>query len=127
VNRARVVTLLVATVLFAGPGGLAACGDDASGPDAADSCEELVEEAALVARDLGEQFAGASGDDIDPGTPDDPYPELTEPFEPYRVRAAELGCDAGELRRLACDAYQGLEPTGPAMEEFLAELDDVCS
>jgi len=79
-----------------------------------------------VARDLAQQFAGAAVDALDPGTPDDPFPELTRPFAAFRDRADELGCDQGELRRLACDAYQGIEPTGPAVEEFLADLDTLC-
>ena len=105
---------------------LAGCSDDGSGPASADSCEELVDEAAGVARDLVQEYAGATVDQLDPGTPDDPFPELTQPFAAYRDRADELGCDQGELRRLACDAYRSIEPTGPAIEEFLADLDTVC-
>ena len=106
---------------------LGGCGGDDSGPASADSCAELVDQAADVARSITEQFAGAAADAIDPGTPDEPFPELTRPFAAFRERAEQLGCDAGELRRLACDAYQGITSTGPAVEEMLASLNDVCS
>jgi hypothetical protein len=121
-RRLRTVAALLSVLAL----GLAGCSDDGEGPGAADSCDELVEQASGVARGLADQFAGAAVDSLDPGTPDDPFPELTRPFAAYRERAEELGCDEGELRRLACEAYQGIEPTGPAIEEFLADLDTVC-
>lgn len=120
---ARAALLVVAVVPAAL---LAACGDDDTSPGSADSCEELVERAAPVARQLAEQYAGVAADELDPGTAEQPYPQLTEPFEPFRTRAEQLGCDAGELRRLACDAYQGIEGTGQAIEEFLAAIESVC-
>lgn len=126
-RRRLVLRAIGAFAALSATAGLVGCGDDSSGPDAADSCQELVDEAADVARSLAEEFAGATVESLDPGTPDDPFPQLSEPFVPFRERAAELGCDQGELRRLACDAYKGIEPTGPAIEELLAAIHDVCS
>ncbi|HEX7096112.1 MAG TPA: hypothetical protein VF183_09525 [Acidimicrobiales bacterium] len=118
-RRSVVAALLVALVL-------AGCGDDDRSPGGAKTCEQLVERAVPVAQELAERFAGVSVDQLDPGTPERPFPELTEPFEPFRARAEELGCDEGELRRIACDAYQGIEPTGPAIEELLAAIETTC-
>lgn len=124
--RRRSAAGLVALVAVLAAALLAACGDDDASPGSADSCEELVARAVPVARELAEQFAGVGVDELDPGTAERPFPQLTEPFEPFRARAEQLGCDAGELRRLACDAYQGITGTGPAIEEFLAAIDSVC-
>ena len=126
VRRPRPVRAGVLVALFAATALFAACGDDDTSPGSADSCEQLVERAAPVARDVAQELAGVGPDELDPGTSEQPFPQLTEPFEPFRRRAEQLGCDDGELRRLACDAYQGLEPTGPAIEEFLAAIDSVC-
>jgi hypothetical protein len=103
-----------------------ACSDDDVGPASAGSCEELVDRAADTAAEVVADFAGKSAADLDPGTSEDPYPELTRPFAPYEARAEELGCDRGELRRLACEAYEGIEPSGPATEELLADLTETC-
>ena len=104
----------------------AGCSDDGGSPGAAGSCEELVDRAAATAAEVVAQFAGKSAGDLDPGTSEDPYPELTRPFARYEARAQELGCDRGELRRLACEAYEGIEPSGPATEELLSQLTELC-
>jgi hypothetical protein len=107
---------------------LASCGDDDNtSPASADTCEELVDRAADVAAQVVTDFQGKSAADLDPGTAEDPYPELTRPFAPFEARAQELDCDRGELRRLACEAYQGIEPSGPATEELLAQLTELCT
>jgi hypothetical protein len=113
------VALAAATVL--------GCSDDDSSPGAADTCEELVDRAADVAAQVVADHAGDNATDLDPGTAEDPYPELTRPFAAYAARAEDLGCDPGELRRLACEAYEGIEPTGGATEEFLDALTETCS
>jgi hypothetical protein len=122
--RGRVAAIVVAAALVVTIG--AGCGDDDASPGSADSCEELVDGAAVVAAQVVADLAGKSATDLDPGTAEDPYPELTRPFAAYEARAEELGCDRGELRRLACEAYQGIEPSGGAGEEFLAQLIEVC-
>jgi hypothetical protein len=121
----RAATVALAALVLSGIG-VAACSDESSTPGSADTCQELVERAADTAAEVVEQFRGTSAADLDPGTAEDPYPELTQPFAPFEARAEDLGCDRGELRRLACQAYQGIEPTGPAMEEFLAQLTELC-
>jgi hypothetical protein len=122
--RVHLAAVLVAAALLGGL--VAACGDDDKSPDSAGSCEELVDRAADVAAQVVADLEGKSPADLDPGTEDDPYPELTRPFAAYEARAEQLGCDRGELRRLACNAYQGIEPSGGAGEEYLAELTEVC-
>jgi hypothetical protein len=120
---ARVASVLcVASVL-----GAAACSDDADqGALGADTCEQLVDEAATVAAQVVEELRDKTSAELDPGTEEDPFPELTRPFAAFEARAEQLGCDRGELRRLACSAYTGIEATGPATEEFLASVDAVC-
>jgi hypothetical protein len=125
VIRPLAAAVAAASLLVAGV--VAGCGDDDASPGAAGSCEELVERAAAVAEQVVAEHAGDALTDLDPGTAEDPYPELTRPFAAYEARAEELGCDRGELRRLACEAYRGIQQTGPAMEEFLAELTATCS
>ena len=121
-RRTIAVAALVTLIVVLGVG----CGDDDSSPTSADSCEQLVERAAVVAGEVVADLEGKSPADLDPGTAEDPYPELTRPFAAYEARAEELGCDRGELRRLACEAYQGIEASGGASEEFLAQLTEVC-
>jgi hypothetical protein len=116
---------LVVGVLLAGV--LAACGDDDGSPGSAADCEQLVGRAATVAARVVADHSGEASTDLDPGTAEDPYPELTRPFAAFEARAEQLGCDRGELRRLACQAYRGIVPTGPAMEEFLDQLTSTCS
>jgi hypothetical protein len=115
-----VLPALAVVVLGAG------CGDDGTSPGSADTCEVLVERAADVAAQVVADFEGKTAADLDPGSAEDPYPELTRPFAPFESRAQELGCDRGELRRLACEAYQGIEPSGGATEEFLARVTELC-
>jgi hypothetical protein len=123
--RGRVVALLLVFGAVAGVG-LAACGDDGGGPGTASNCEELVQRASKVAQQVVEEFRDKSASELDHGTAEEPFPELTRPFAPFAARAEQLQCDRGELRRLACDAYQGIQPTGPAMEEYLSQLEEVC-
>jgi hypothetical protein len=118
---AIVTAALLLAMIFGG------CSDDDTSPASADSCEELVERAADVAAQVVADHTGENATDLDPGTVEDPYPELTRPFAAYEARAEELGCDRGELRRLACEAYQGIAPTGGATEEFLDALTVTCS
>jgi hypothetical protein len=107
--------------------GTTACGDDVEqGPLGADTCEQLVDEAATVAAQVVEDLRDKTSAELDPGTEEDPFPELTRPFAAFEARAEQLGCDRGELRRLACSAYTGLDASGPATEEFLASIDAVC-
>jgi hypothetical protein len=107
--------------------GLAGCGHgDSTDPGSAKSCEQLVDRAARVARQVVDDLQGKSAAELTAQHPDDPFTALTAPFEPFQARADQLGCDRGELRRLACTAYQGIEPTGPLTEEFLARVDEVC-
>jgi hypothetical protein len=116
--------LLVAVGLTAAA--LGACGDDGGRAGAAGTCDDLVQRAAKVAQQVVDEYRDKNPGDLDHGTADDPFPELTHPFAPFEARANELHCDRGELRRLACEAYQGIQATGPAMEEFLAALTDDC-
>jgi hypothetical protein len=64
--------------------------------------------------------------DLEAANPKDPFAPLEAPFATFRTRAEELHCDTGELRRLACTAYQGIDASGPVAEEFLARTRDVC-
>jgi hypothetical protein len=106
------------------------CGGDANSTDApsAKSCEQLVERAARVARNVVADLAGKSAADLkaEAADPQNPFASLEAPFAPFVDRADELGCDRGELRRLACSAYQGIDANGPAAEEFLSRVTEVC-
>lgn len=104
-----------------------ACGSS-RGTDAgsAKTCEQLVNRAARVAREVVTEMQGKTSAELTAANRDDPFAALTKPFAPFQARADQLGCDRGELRRLACTAYQGIEPNGPLTEEFLARVDEVC-
>ncbi|HEV8298093.1 MAG TPA: hypothetical protein VGQ20_12370 [Acidimicrobiales bacterium] len=109
---------------------VAACSGNGNSTDAASAknCEQLIERAARVAKQVVADLAGKSAADVaaDATDPNEPFAALEEPFAPFQARADSLGCDRGELRRLACSAYQGIESNGPAAEEFLARVDDIC-
>ena len=106
---------------------LPACGRDATDPTGASDCRELVERASSTAKKVLKSIEGQTKADLEGANPTDPFQPLTEPFERFKLRAAELGCDEGELRRLACVAYRDLKPTGPAAEEYLARVVSTCS
>ena len=120
-RRAIVATAIVVL-------GATACSSSASAIDArsAKTCEQLVDRAARVARQVVAEMQGKNSAELAAADSDDPFAALTKPFEPFQARADQLGCDRGELRRLACTAYQGIEPNGPLTEEFLARVDEVC-
>lgn len=83
-------------------------------------------QAAAVVRGIVRELQGKSEADLRASNPDDPFGPLVAPLEPYRARAAELGCDRSELRRAACRSYRDITPTGPAAEEFLAQMLSDC-
>jgi hypothetical protein len=105
--------------------GTGACSssDDAS-PGAASSCEELVKSAAQLTRSIVRDLQGKTVADLRAANPEQPYAALLQPYDAYRDRAKDLGCDQGQLRRLACKEYQGIQPNGPVSEEFLALVPD---
>ncbi len=105
---------------------LAGCGDSASDPGSASSCKELMDRAANVTRQIVEDLDDATAADLEKRDAANPYRVLTEPYAGFQERAAQLGCDEGDLRRLACDAYRGLQPRGPVAEEFLAGFAQDC-
>lgn len=115
---------LVGAALVSVP--LAACSNDGTGPQSAGTCEELVSDAADVARQVVLDLSGLTQADLEAKNREDPFAMLLQPFAAYELRATELGCDQGELVRLACREYRGIEPTGPVAEEFLTYVDDRC-
>jgi hypothetical protein len=123
-GRARA---LAAVLAVTGVLAIAGCAEgNSTDPRSAKSCDQLVERAVPVVRQLVEDLRGKTSADLELTGADDPYAVLTRPFEPFQARAEELGCDAGELRRLACSAYRGIEPTGPLAQEFLARVGELC-
>lgn len=106
---------------------LPACGADAADPAGAKDCRELVERASTTAKKVLKSIEGQTKQDLEAANPTDPFAPLTQPFERFKLRAGELGCDEGELRRLACVAYKDLQPTGPAAEEYLARVVSTCT
>lgn len=107
---------------------LGACSSDApsTSPAGAKTCEELVQRSAALTRAIVRDLQGKTEADLRVANPDDPYGALLRPFDAYRARAQQLGCDQVQLRRLACPEYQDIEPTGPAAEEFLSLVPDTC-
>lgn len=105
--------------------GVGACsnGTDTS-PQSASSCEELVKSSAQLARTIVRDLQGKTIADLQAASPEAPFGPLLRPFDAYRTRATELGCDRDQLRRLACPAYQGIKPNGPVSEEFLSLVPD---
>ncbi len=119
-RRLAAVTMVVVAVA-----GVGACSNDKdTSPAAASSCEELVKSSAQLTRTIVRDLQGKTVADLRAANPEEPYAELLRPFDAYRTRATELGCDQGQLRRLACKEYQGIQPNGPVSEEFLALVPD---
>jgi hypothetical protein len=114
--------MALGAVAFAGVGACSSA--DETSPGAASSCEELVKSAAQLTRTIVRDLQGKTVADLRAANPDAPYAELLQPFDAYRARAEKLGCDQGELRRLACKEYRGIQPNGPVSEEFLALVPD---
>lgn len=121
----RVATLVLLLALVAS---LGACSSDApsTGAAGAKTCEELVKRSAALTRSIVRDLQGKTEADLRLANPDDPYGQLLRPYEAFRARATQLGCDTVQLRRLACPEYQDIEPTGPAAEEFLSRVPDTC-
>lgn len=126
----RVLGGALAVVLVLAGGVAGGCSSGASGASTdaagAKTCTELVERAGKVAEQVLAGVKGKSIDDLRAANPGDPYAVLTKPFAAFEARAEQLGCDRTELRRVACDAYQGLTPDGPVAEEFLSRVRDTC-
>jgi hypothetical protein len=114
----------MAVVVIPGAGVGACSNDKDTSPAAASSCEELVKSSAQLTRTIVRDLQGKTVADLRAANPEEPYAELLRPFDAYRTRANELGCDQGELRRLACKEYQGIQPNGPVSEEFLSLVPD---
>lgn len=123
---ARAGRALVAAMLVTGA--VTACSADgpATSPGSAKTCEELVQRSAALTRVIVRSLQGMSEADLRSADPQDPYADLLRPYDAFRVRAEQLGCDQVQLRRLACPEYQDIEPTGPAAEEFLSRVPDTC-
>lgn len=107
---------------------VAACSSTAPPTSAAgaSNCEELVQRSAALTRNIVRTLQGRTEADLRAANPADPYGALLQPYDAYRTRADELGCDQVQLRRLACPEYQDIEPNGPAAEEFLSRVPDTC-
>jgi hypothetical protein len=114
--------MALAAVVTAGVGACSSA-DDTS-PESASSCEALVKSAAQLTRTIVRDLQGKTVADLRAANPEQPYAELLQPFDAYRTRAGELGCDQVQLRRLACKEYQGIQPNGPVSEEFLSLVPD---
>ena len=120
--RRRLAAVALAAIAVAG---LGACSNETdTSPQSASSCEELVKSAAQLTRTIVRDLQGKTIADLRAANPEDPYAELLRPFDVYQKRAGELGCDQGQLRRLACKEYQGIQPNGPVSEEFLSRVPD---
>ena len=124
VTRAIVVALVLVIALVVGV--LLTRGDSVSDPASAKSCGELVSRSARVVRDIVRDLGTKTREDLEADDADDPFRILDEPFESFQKRADELQCDEGELRRLACESYEGLDAQGPVAREFLAEFVQNC-
>jgi hypothetical protein len=117
---AIVVLVAVAFGVFVARGG------SATDPASAKTCEQLVGRSAALVRDIVKDLGTKTREDLEADDPDNPFRSLDEPFERFESRAEELQCDQSELRRLACEAYEGLDPQGPVAREFLAEFVQNC-
>ena len=124
VTRAIVVALVLVIALVVGV--LLTRGDSVSDPASAKSCGELVSRSARVVRDIVKDLGTKTREDLEADDADDPFRILDEPFESFQKRAEELQCDQSELRRLACESYEGLDAQGPVAREFLAEFVQNC-
>jgi hypothetical protein len=123
-----VVVVVVAFVLVVAAvvGVLITRGGSDTDPASAKSCEELVNRSAKVVKKIVADLGTKTREDLEAENPDNPFASLEEPFASFSRRATELQCDQSELRRLACDAYGGLDPQGPVAREFLADFVQNC-
>ena len=125
-RRLRRVCTTAAAVVLLSIGPLGCRSSSAVDAGGAKNCTELVDRASTVAKKVLQSIAGKSLDDLQAENSTEPFAPLTKPFEPFAARAAVLGCDGAELRRVACDAYQDLQAKGPVAEEFLSTVLDTC-
>jgi len=125
VNRGLILVALVvlATVVVAV---FVTRGGSDTDPASATTCEELVSRSAKVVRKVVTDLGTKTREDLEEDDPDNPFRSLDEPFANFQKRAQELQCDQNELRRLACDSYDGLDPQGPVAREFLADFVQNC-
>ena len=100
--------------------------DSDTDPSSAKTCQELVSRSAKVVRKVVADLGTKTREDLEAEDPDNPFGMLDEPFANFQHRAETLQCDQSELRRLACEAYEGLEGQGPVAREFLAEFVQNC-
>jgi hypothetical protein len=126
VNVTRTIVVALVLVIALVVGVLLTRGDSVSDPASAKSCEELVSRSARVVRDIVRDLGTKTREDLEEDDADDPFRRLDEPFEAFQKRAEELQCDQNELRRLACESYEGLDAQGPVAREFLAEFVQNC-
>ena len=124
VTRTIVVALVLVVALVVGV--LLTRGDSVSDPSSAKSCGELVSRSAKVVRDIVKDLGTKTREDLEEDDPENPFRGLDEPFKSFQKRAEELQCDQSELRRLACESYEGLDAQGPVAREFLAEFMQNC-
>jgi len=125
-NTNRVFVLVAFVVLATVIVAVFVTRDSDTDPSSAKSCEELVSRSAKVVRKVVADLGTKTREDLEAEDPDNPFHELDEPFASFQRRAETLQCDQNELRRLACDAYEGLEGQGPVAREFLAEFVQNC-
>ena len=118
-----VALVLVAAVVI---GVLITRGGSDTDPASARTCEELVSRSAKVVRNIVHELGTKTREDLETEDPENPFRGLDEPFESFKTRAEQLQCDRSELRRLACESYEGLDPQGPVAREFLAEFMQNC-
>lgn len=126
-NTSRGGVLVAVVVLIAVVVGVFIATRDAdTDPASATTCEELVSRSAKLVRAIVKDLGTKTREDLEADDPDNPFRELDEPFDRFASRAEELQCDQSELRRLACEEYEGLDPQGPVAREFLAEFVQNC-
>jgi hypothetical protein len=125
VSRGVVLVALILVVAVV-VGVLITRGGSDTDPASARSCQELVSRSAKVVRNIVHDLGTKTREDLEEEDPDNPFRGLDEPFESFKNRALELQCDQSELRRLACESYEGLDPQGPVAREFLAEFMQNC-
>ena len=124
-SRGVVVVALVVVVAVV-VGVLITRGGSDTDPASAQTCEELVSRSAKVVRDIVHDLGTKTREDLEAEDPDNPFRGLDAPFDSFKNRAEQLQCDQSELRRLACESYEGLDPQGPVAREFLAEFMQNC-
>jgi hypothetical protein len=125
ISRSAVVLALVVVIAVV-IAVLITRGDSGTDPASARSCEELVSRSAKVVRDIVNDLGTKTREQLEEDDPEDPFRGLDEPFESFENRAEQLQCDQSELRRLACESYEGLDAQGPVAREFLAEFVQNC-